>query len=397
MTMLTLTTAGATRPRCETTLPRGSSPTIISFLMASRTQQQNSMVWVSKSGSIATQAISPVAGMPDLSVMKQWTREHGRNGASIVCLGFQRFKTPHKVTRADVKYDNCNVPATWNDEYRWWPENWNGGPPNEDQSAGGSGESNAVPAPSGYDWATSNTFKRYKIMSDALLATNRTIEYSQCAWGHGHVDEWGNLTGHSWRMWGDIYPTWSGKHEGSWGIMPILNHASFFHNSTNFWGHADWDMLEVGNGNLTIDENRSHFAMWAALKSPLIIGTPLDTIKPDILEILSNKDLIAFNQDPVFGAPATPYKWGINPDGTWNQSHPAEYWSGESSLGTYVFVLNTLESAQNKTIEFSEVPGLQQGKKYTLYDSWSGSQLGAFTDRYKALVRPHDTAVVRFV
>jgi alpha-galactosidase len=61
--------------------------------------------------------------------------------------------------------------------------------------------------------------------------------------------------------------------------MPILNQASFFWNTTDFWGHNDWDMLEIGNGNPTYEENRSHFAMWAALKSPLIIGTPLDDIQ----------------------------------------------------------------------------------------------------------------------
>jgi alpha-galactosidase len=54
-------------------------------------------------------------------------------------------------------------------------------------------------------------------------------------------------------------------------------------------------MLEVGNGNLTYEENRSHFAMWAALKSPLIIGTLLDNIQKPVLEILSNKELIEFN------------------------------------------------------------------------------------------------------
>lgn len=43
--------------------------------------------------------------------------------------------------------------------------------------------------------------------------------------------------------------------------------------SVDFWGHNDPDMLEVGNGNLTIEENRAHFALWAIMKSPLIIGT----------------------------------------------------------------------------------------------------------------------------
>lgn len=46
-------------------------------------------------------------------------------------------------------------------------------------------------------------------------------------------------------------------------------------NYANFWGHPDPDMLEVGNGNLTLAENRAHFALWAIMKSPLIIGTPV--------------------------------------------------------------------------------------------------------------------------
>lgn len=44
-------------------------------------------------------------------------------------------------------------------------------------------------------------------------------------------------------------------------------------NYVGFWGHPDPDMLEVGNGDLTAAENRAHFALWAIMKSPLIIGT----------------------------------------------------------------------------------------------------------------------------
>jgi alpha-galactosidase len=292
------------------------------------------------------------------------------------------------------------VPNEWHDDYRWWPENWLGGPPAENQAAGGDGdtsESRPVPAPSGYDWTATKSFTRYKTMSDALSALNRTIEYSQCAWGHAHIDQWANATGHSWRMWGDIYAGWLGTNDGRWGVMPILNHASFFYNSTDFWGHGDWDMLEVGNGDLTLEEGRSHFALWAALKSPLIIGTPLAGIKPEILNILSNPELIAFNQDPVYGAPAKPYKWGVNADFTWNQTHPAEYWSGQSSKGTHVFALNTLETAQNKTIDFADVPGLDATTEYTVYDSWTGKQQGSFTKQYEALVERHDTMAIRIV
>lgn len=91
-------------------------------------------------------------------------------------------------------------------------------------------------------------------------------------------------------------------------------------------------MLEVGNGNLTLEENRSHFALWCAFKSPLIIGTPLDTIKKPILDILSNRELIDFTQDPVYGASAMPYKWGDNRAvGTSDMVHPAAFWVGTST------------------------------------------------------------------
>lgn len=56
-------------------------------------------------------------------------------------------------------------------------------------------------------------------------------------------------------------------------ISEIANENSFKMNYVGFWGHPDPDMLEVGNGNLTAAENRAHFALWAIMKSPLIIGT----------------------------------------------------------------------------------------------------------------------------
>jgi alpha-galactosidase len=233
-------------------------------------------------------------------------------------------------------------------------------------------------------------------MRDALSRQNRTIQYSLCAWGHAHVEQWGNNTGHSWRMWGDIYPEWAGQYQWSWGLMPILNRASFTWNTTNFWGHNDWDMLEVGNGNLTYEENRSHFTMWAALKSPLIIGTPLHNIQKPVLEILSNKELIAFNQDVVYGASAFPYKWGTNKDGTSNMTNPAEYWTGTSVKGIHVFMLNTQDKEVSMRAEYSEIPGLQEGHAYLVHDMWTGKDLGVFEIEFSVQVTKHNTVALRF-
>jgi len=188
-----------------------------------------------------------------------------------------------------------------------------------------------------------------------------------------------------------------GKPSGFLGNYAYPQPCIIYNNDTDFWGHGDWDMLEVGNGNLTIEENRSHFALWAALKSPLIIGTTLHNINPEILEILSNTEFIDFNQDPAVGTAAKPYKWGVNPDFTWNQTHPAEYWSGRSSKGVHVFALNTLNTNETKVISFTEVPELDPETEYNIFDSWTGKERGKFMGRYEAVVAGHDTLAIRLI
>lgn len=101
-------------------------------------------------------------------------------------------------------------------------------------------------------------------------------------------------------------------------VANILNQNSFYSNYGGFTGHNDPDGLEVNNGNLTTAECRSHFALWAIMKSPLIISTDLGNISQTNVDIMLNKYLIAFNQDPIYGASGAPYKWGVNPDWTFN-------------------------------------------------------------------------------
>ncbi|KAF3934155.1 Alpha-galactosidase [Dactylellina cionopaga] len=203
-----------------------------------------------------------------------------------------------------LKYDNCFIPDEEEDKYPWAPEWWNT-----------THDGNKVHAPEDYDFSTSRSSERYRIMRDALKKQDRVIQFGMCNWGHAHVEQWGNQTAQSWR----IRPT-NRKHL----LVPILNHALFHLSQTDFWGHADMDMLEVGNG-LSEAEDRSHFALWAILKSPLLIGTPLDKITPAALSVFKNKELIAYNQDSVFGTPAKPYKWGLNPDWTWYDSQKEFY------------------------------------------------------------------------
>jgi alpha-galactosidase len=236
-------------------------------------------------------------------------------------------------------------------------------------------------------------------MQGPLFSQSRTIQFNLCPWGAAHVERWGNATGHSWRMFGDIYPIWKGKNGNyNWGIMPILNQAAWHWNDTGFWGHGDWDMLEVGNGALTLEESRTHFTMWAALKSPLIIGTRLDGIKPEILTLLKNKELIAFNQDEVYGDAVMPFNLqGPLEPTTGNSAHPPSYWVGTSVSGIHLFFVNTQDYQTQLGVNFANVPGLDSlgAIKFLVHDMWSGKDIGEFQGSFSVNVARHDTAAFR--
>ncbi|OAQ63715.1 alpha-galactosidase [Pochonia chlamydosporia 170] len=241
---------------------------------------------------------------------------------------------------------------------------------------------------------------RYSRMRDALASQTRPILLNICIWGKENVVTWGNDIGISWRVTDDIRPRWSGSNNGrdKYSIMYILNTNSKLMDHVNFWGHNDADSLEIGNvfngWSLSPAEERSHFALWAAMKSPLIIGTDISRLKSERLDLLKNKYLLAFNQDDVFGAPAKPYKredgrpWKTTSDDV----HPVDYWSGESKDGFLVLMLNTLDKTVKKTAKWSEIPGLG-GKSYKVTDVWTGKDLGCL-DEYTADVESHDTAAI---
>jgi alpha-galactosidase len=58
-------------------------------------------------------------------------------------------------------------------------------------------------------------------------------------------------------------------------------------------------MLEIGNGGMTTTEYRTHMSLWAMLAAPLLAGNDLRTVAPEILSILTNRELIAIDQDPL--------------------------------------------------------------------------------------------------
>ena len=131
----------------------------------------------------------------------------------------------------------------------------------------------------------------YEKMHQALLKSGRPIVYSLCQYGWDDVWKWGpNVGGNLWRTTGDINDTWERMSEIGFGQMGLARYAGPGH-----WN--DPDMLEVGNGGMTEDEYRTHMSLWAILAAPLLAGNDLGKMSPETLAILTNKEVIAVDQD----------------------------------------------------------------------------------------------------
>jgi hypothetical protein len=134
--------------------------------------------------------------------------------------------------------------------------------------------------------------QRYDAMRDALAATGRPIVYSLCEWGQDNVWTWGAGTGNLWRTTGDI--------SDSFASMVDIFHQNV--QLAGFAGPGHWndpDMLEIGNGGMSVTEERSEFSLWAEMAAPLIAGTDLTKATPATLATYLNKDVIAVDQDPA--------------------------------------------------------------------------------------------------
>ena len=149
-----------------------------------------------------------------------------------------------------------------------------------------------------YDWCGARNIYTdqemqavYQKMGDALLKSGRPILYSLCQYGRDDVWKWGpEVGGNAWRTTGDIRDTWDSMTKIGFSQAELAAWAAPGH-----WN--DPDMLEIGNGGMTDDEYRTHMSLWSILAAPLLAGNDLRNMTPTILEILTNREVIAVDQD----------------------------------------------------------------------------------------------------
>lgn len=224
-----------------------------------------------------------------------------------------------------------------------------------------------------------SSYIQYKRMGDALKnatkewakftnTPEKPIVYSICEWGTAQPWDWGRKAGNMWRTTHDIMPIWK-------SIVLLYDFTIKKYAAAGPGGWNDPDMLEVGNGKLTEDENRAHFSLWCMLAAPLMLGNDIRKFVDgnnnavegnSALKIVTNKQLIAIDQDTL-GKPAKRLKKVTGVDII---ARPLA--NGDTALCLFN------RSAGNKNIhlnlkelltdEYLDTPQVDQ---YELHDLWS--------------------------
>ncbi|MGB6483658.1 MAG: glycoside hydrolase family 27 protein [Candidatus Acidiferrales bacterium] len=232
-----------------------------------------------------------------------------------------------------------------------------------------------------YDWCQSggsldDMEAAYTKMHDALQKTGRPIVLSLCQYGWHKVWEWGDsVGGNLWRTTNDISDRYFVMAEIGFGQNGLEKYAGPAH-----WN--DPDMLEVGNGGMSEDEYRTHMGLWAILAAPLMAGNDLSQMTPYTVELLTNPEVIAVDQDPLG-------KQGYRV----TQEGPFEVWMKPMADGSKVVGLfNRQRTTEQMTVNFSDI-GLSGDA--TIRDLWLKKDLGTFTDKFSAYVPMHGVVLVR--
>lgn len=251
-----------------------------------------------------------------------------------------------------------------------------------------------------YDWCDTenlNAKGAYQTMRDALHATGRPILFSICEWGDNDPWKWGEEMGHMWRVTGDIINCWDCKvGHGTWsslGVWPIIKLRKDIRKYTGPGHWNDFDMMEVGNG-MTAAEDRVHFAMWVMLSSPLIMGNDLRSASNETIEILTNKEVIAVNQDKL-GVQAYCH----------SDEGKIEMWAKPMADGEWAFaIVNMTEDPVeiNHDWAWHPVKDDLSGRElavdrieYTIRDLYNHKDLVTTKKNLKATIQGHDVLMIR--
>jgi alpha-galactosidase len=167
--------------------------------------------------------------------------------------------------------------------------------------------------------------------------------------------KWGRPYGQSWRIAPDLNGTWD-------SLMSVLDVAARAWRYGGPGGWNDADMLQVGNGLLTPDEERAHFSLWSIVASPLLASVPLTSMSPETRSILTNREVIAINQDRL-GRPGRRVR----------SAGGEELWVKPLKAGGCRAIVadNRTEQTRTAALDLRSLRGVPTAHTYAVRDLWA--------------------------
>lgn len=251
-----------------------------------------------------------------------------------------------------------------------------------------------------FDWCNSdgqNAKESYTTMSKALKAAGRPIVFSLCEWGNNQPWQWAENVGQLWRTTGDISAKFdSYVDHGTWkqlGVMPIVDLQDTLRRYAGPGHWNDPDMLEVGNG-MSVNEDKSHFSLWCMLAAPLMAGNDIRKMSKETNAILTNKELIAVNQDPA-GIEGFRYSEKDSME-VWVKPLSNEEWAVlflNRSAKPMKVNFNWKDELIKDTIFNKELTAQRQ--TYKIRNLWTNTSNGDTQKPFTAMLPSHDVVVLR--
>ena len=142
----------------------------------------------------------------------------------------------------------------------------------------------------GGKWLELNEETEYTKIIKGIHEVKPNARINVCRWEY--PGKWVEKIADSWRISGDI-------RENFGSIKKIIDLAADTYQYSSAGHYNDLDMLQVGRG-MSYEEDKTHFTMWCLMNSPLLAGNDLRKMSPETITILTNKEVIALNQDKGF-------------------------------------------------------------------------------------------------
>ena len=241
-----------------------------------------------------------------------------------------------------------------------------------------------------------SAIQRYTCMGEALRNTGRQFLFSLCEWGGRSPHLWGRkVGGQMWRVSGDVFDSWINIWIADWktygiGVDVSLEYAADLADYGGPGGWNDLDMLVVGlkgkglvhGGGMSFLEYQTHMSMWCMACSPLMIGCDVRKLEKDTATLLTNREVLAINQDPL-GRPAKRVK----------QLGPCEVWKKPLADGTLaVALINRGSSGSDMLLKAGDIGLLDTPK--LVRNLWAGQDIGDFKAELSLRVQPHETILL---